>query len=85
MSYLVLMLLAVLVMPRELNSAEPNIRPAPGLGKTSAFDPVLNRARGYMSKGELQFATHNYGSFIEFDDKSSPSGLYKGYQYISDV
>jgi len=75
----------ILVMPNWLGAAEPNIRPAAGLGKTSAFDPVLNRGRGYMSKGELQFATHNYGSFIEFDDKSSPSGLYKGYQYISDV
>ncbi len=75
----------VLMSQNMLVAAEPNIRPAPGLGKTSAFDPVLNRARGYMSKGELQFATHNYGSFIEFDDKSSPSGLYKGYQYISDV
>lgn len=55
------------------------------LQKVSAFDPVLNRGRGYLSKGELQFATHNYGSFIEFEDYSSPSGLYKGYQYISDV
>ncbi len=55
------------------------------LGKASAIDPVINRARGYMSKGELQFATHNYGSFIEFEDYASPSGLYKGYQYISDV
>jgi len=36
-----------------------------------------------MSKGELQFATQNYGSFIEMD--VSPAGLYKGYQYISDV
>ncbi len=78
-------LVLLLIYPGWLHAAEPNIRPAPGLGKTSAFDPVLNRARGYMSKGELQFATHNYGSFIEFDDKSSPSGLYKGYQYISDV
>ncbi|MCF7825397.1 MAG: hypothetical protein K9M55_08695 [Candidatus Marinimicrobia bacterium] len=75
----------LIALPGWLGAAEPNIRPATGLGKTSAFDPVLNRARGYMSKGELQFATHNYGSFIEFDDKSSPSGLYKGYQYISDV
>ncbi|MBC8377516.1 MAG: hypothetical protein H8E26_15870 [FCB group bacterium] len=84
-SPLFLILVSFLIFPNSLNAAEPNIRPAPGLGKTSAFDPVLNRARGYMSKGELQFATHNYGSFIEFDDKSSPSGLYKGYQYISDV
>ncbi len=82
---LFVMLFLVLVHPGWIHAAEPNIRPAPGLGKTSVFDPVLNRARGYMSKGELQFATHNYGSFIEFDDKSSPSGLYKGYQYISDV
>lgn len=57
----------------------------PGFSKAAAFDPILNRARGYMSKGELQFATHNYGSFIEFESYSSPSGLYKGYQYISDV
>ena len=75
----------VLILPAWVGAAEPNIRPKAGLGKTSAFDPVLNRGRGYMSKGELQFATHNYGSFIEFDDASSPSGLYKGYQYISDV
>ncbi len=75
----------ILLIPTWSFAAEPNIRPRSGLGKTSAIDPVLNRARGYMSKGELQFATHNYGSFIEFDDKSSPSGLYKGYQYISDV
>ncbi|MBT6002310.1 MAG: hypothetical protein HOG76_05700, partial [Candidatus Marinimicrobia bacterium] len=74
-----------LVLPNWLGAAEPNIRPSASLGKASAFDPVLNRARGYMSKGELQFATHNYGTFIAFDDNSSPSGLYKGYQYISDV
>ncbi len=78
-------LLILLILPLWINAAEPNLYPAQSLGKTSAIDPVLNRARGYMSKGELQFATHNYGSFIEFDDKSSPSGLYKGYQYISDV
>ncbi len=75
----------LLILPHLLLGAEPNIHPKASLGKTSAFDPVLNRARGYVSKGELQFATHNYGSFIEFDDNSSPSGLYKGYQYISDV
>jgi len=85
LSYLFSIFVLFVFLPIGLDAAEPNIRPAPGLGKTSAFDPVLNRARGYMSKGELQFATHNYGSFIEFDDKSSPSGLYKGYQYISDV
>ena len=85
LSYLFSIFVLFVFLPIGLDAAEPNIRPAPGLGKTSAFDPVLNRARGYMSKGELQFATHNYGSFIEFDDKSSPSGLYKGYQYISAV
>jgi len=85
LSPLFLILVLFIAFQNGLDAAEANIRPAPGLGKTSAFDPVLNRARGYMSKGELQFATHNYGSFIEFDDKSSPSGLYKGYQYISDV
>jgi len=78
-------LFILLLLTQWLLGAEPNPRPAAGLGKGAALDPVLNRARGYMSKGELQFATHNYGSFIEFDDKSSPSGLYKGYQYISDV
>jgi len=75
----------LLIVPTWLSGKEPNARPASSLGKTSAFDPVLNRGRGYVSKGELQFATHNYGSFIEFEDYSSPSGLYKGYQYISDV
>ena len=66
-------------------AAEPTLKYPNRMGKAVASDPLLNRARGYMSKGELQFATHNYGSFIEFEDYSSPSGLYKGFQYISDV
>ena len=85
LSWLFPIFVLCLVLPNWLGAAEPNIRPSASLGKASAFDPVLNRARGYMSKGELQFATHNYGTFIAFDDNSSPSGLYKGYQYISDV
>lgn len=77
--------IVLIMISQQVISAEPNPRATGGLGKTSAVDPVLNRGRGYMSKGELQFATHNYGNFIDFADYSSPSGLYKGYQYISSV
>ncbi|NQV15824.1 hypothetical protein HQ531_10240, partial [bacterium] len=78
-------ILIILLASSLVNGAEPLPAQKRDLSKPSAFDPILNRARGYMSKGELQFATHNYGSFIEFESYSSPSGLYKGYQYISDV
>ncbi len=85
MKKLNILLLIVLISASLLQGSEPLPIKQRGLSKTSAFDPILNRARGYMSKGELQFATHNYGSFIEFESYSSPSGLYKGFQYISDV
>ncbi len=78
-------ILLLLVLISTMIAMEPTPYHTPSLGKASALDPVINRARGYMSKGELQFATHNYGSFIEFEDYASPSGLYKGFQYISDV
>jgi len=85
MKKLLLLILSALILLPVLQAAEPIPHQQKSFSKTSAFDPVLNRGRGYLSKGELQFATHNYGSFIEFEDYSSPSGLYKGYQYISDV
>jgi|FLOH01.1.fsa_nt_gi hypothetical protein len=82
----IIILLIAIIWTTILMGAEPVIHgKASFMSKRSAVDPVINRARGYMSKGELQFATHNYGSFIEFEDYSSPSGLYKGYQYISDA
>jgi len=80
-----IILILLLLLTATMIAMEPTHNPSATLGKTSALDPVINRARGYMSKGQLQFATHNYGSFIEFEDYASPSGLYKGYQYISDV
>ncbi len=82
----ILLLIIIILIPASImQAAEPLPYKQKSMSKTAAFDPILNRARGYMSKGELQFATHNYGSFIEFEDYSSPSGLYKGFQYISDV
>ena len=85
MKKLSIILLSIVLLLPALQAAEPIPYKGQGFAKTTAFDPILNRGRGYLSKGELQFATHNYGSFIEFEDYSSPSGLYKGYQYISDV
>ena len=85
MKKILLVLLSVILLATLLQAAEPLPYKQKGFRKATAFDPILNRGRGYVSKGELQFATHNYGSFIEFEDYSSPSGLYKGYQYISDV
>ncbi|MEA3286441.1 MAG: hypothetical protein U9Q77_03570, partial [Candidatus Marinimicrobia bacterium] len=85
MKKLSILLLIILISMSVLQGSEPLPIKQRSFAKTAAFDPILNRARGYMSKGELQFATHNYGSFIEFESYSSPSGLYKGFQYISDV
>jgi hypothetical protein len=85
MKKLTIQFLSLLLLITATQAAEPLPYEKSGFGKAAAFDPILNRGRGYLSKGELQFATHNYGSFIEFEDYSSPSGLYKGYQYISDV
>ena len=85
MKKLIIQFLSLLLLLTAMQAAEPMPYEKSGFGKKAAFDPILNRGRGYLSKGELQFATHNYGSFIEFEDYSSPSGLYKGYQYISDV
>ncbi|MCF7802267.1 MAG: hypothetical protein K9N34_09660 [Candidatus Marinimicrobia bacterium] len=77
--------LAYAVMTVSGWAAEPTLKYPNKVAKMTATDPLLNRARAYASKGELQFATQNYGSFIQYSSGAYPAGYYKGYQYISDV
>ena len=46
-------------------------------------NPVLDRARGYLTKGKFQTAVTNYGSFTDW--YNNPSGLWGKYQYIPDL
>jgi hypothetical protein len=53
-------------------------------------EALAQRARAYMSKGQLKLATHNIGKFSGWDPfinsvEANPEGLYKGFQYLAGV
>ncbi len=55
------------------------------LGKTatvSGEDPLTNRARGYLDKGKLKIAVHNFGRFCGV---KPPEGLWGKFSYIPDI
>jgi len=91
MNKIILNLLLVMVCISLVFSADIDVRNQEDVSSTTSSsalsasgskpnDPLMDRAKGYLTKGKFQSAIGNYGTFIDWDH--NPSGLWGDYQYF---